>query len=71
MLSLIRKTFLSEIEWIERQYHLQYNADISHKYLKIYCNTNQFPTLQFCGPHSKPHGTRGMGKHYHLRLIQN
>ena len=32
----------------------------------MYCNTNQFPTLQFCGPHSKPHGARGLGKHYHL-----
>ena len=38
------------------------------KYVKIYCNTNQFPALPFCGPHSKPHGARGLGKHYHLRF---
>ena len=34
----------------------------------MYCNTNQFPTLPFCGPHSKPHGARGLGKHCHLRF---
>ena len=34
----------------------------------MYCNTNQFPKLPFCGPHSKPHGARGLGKHYHLRF---
>ena len=38
------------------------------KYVKIYFNTNQFPELPFCGPHSKPNGARGMGKHYHLRF---
>ena len=36
------------------------------KDVKMYCNTNQFPALPFCGPHSKPHGARGIGKHYHL-----
>ena len=34
--------------------------------VKMYCNTNQLPTLPFCIPHSKPHGARGLGKHYHL-----
>ena len=34
----------------------------------MYCNTNKFPTLPFCGPHSKPHGARGLGKYYHLRF---
>ena len=38
------------------------------KDVKIYCNTNQFPTLHFCGPHSKPHGARGLGKHYLFRF---
>ena len=32
----------------------------------MYCNTNQFPALTFCGPHSKPHGARRLSKHYHL-----
>ena len=34
----------------------------------MHCNTNQFPELPFCGPHSKPHGTRGLSKQYHLRF---
>ena len=34
----------------------------------MYCNKNQFPALPFCGPHSKPHGARGLSKHYHLRF---
>ena len=36
--------------------------------MKMYCNTNQFPTLPFCGTHSKPHGARGISKHYHFRF---
>ena len=51
-----------------RQYHVQDNADVSHKDVKIYFNTNQFPALPFFGPHSKPHGERGPSKHYHLRF---
>ena len=55
-------------KWTERKYHVQDNADVELKDVKMYCNTNQFPTLSFCGPHSKPHGARGLGKHYHLRF---
>ena len=36
----------------------------------MYCDTNQFPTLTFCGPHIKTHGARGLSKHYHLRFDQ-
>ena len=36
--------------------------------MNIYCDTNKFPTLSFCGPHKKPCGARGLGKHYHLRF---
>ena len=52
----------------DRQYHVQDNADFAHQYLKMFCNTNQFPVLPFCGPYSKPHGARGLSKHYHLRF---
>ena len=55
-------------KWTERKYHVQDNASVELKDLKMYCNTNQFPTLPFCGPHSKPHGARGLGKHYPLRF---
>ena len=50
----------------EREYHVQDNASVELKDLKMHCNTNKFPTLPFCGPHSKSHGARGIGKHYHL-----
>ena len=36
--------------------------------MKIYCKKNQFTELSFCVPHSKPHGARGLSKHYHLRF---
>ena len=36
--------------------------------MKIYCNTNQFPKFSFFDPYSKPHGARGLSKHYHLRF---
>ena len=55
-------------KWTERKYHIQDNADVELKDVEFYCNTNQLPTLPFCGPHSKPHGARGLGKHYNLRF---
>ena len=57
-----------ERKWTDRQYHVQDNADVAHQDVRMYCNTNQFPALPFCGPHSKPHGARGLSKHYHLRF---
>ena len=62
-----RKIFM-ERKWTERKYHVQDNAAVELKDVKMYCNTNQFPALPFCGPHSKPHGARGLSKHYHLRF---
>ena len=57
-----------EIKWTERKYHVQDNVLVELKDVKIYFNTNQFPALPFCGPHSKLHGARGLGKHYHFRF---
>ena len=57
-----------EIKWTDREYHVQYNADFAHKYVIIYCNTNQFPELPCCGTHSKPHSAIRLSKHYHLRF---
>ena len=31
----------------DRQYHVQYNADVAHQYVKRFCNKNQFPELTF------------------------
>ena len=44
------------------------NADVELKDVKNYCKTNQFPELSFSGPHYKPHGARGLSKHYHLHF---
>ena len=55
-------------KWTERKYHVQENASVELKDVKMYCNTNQFPALPFYGSHSKPNGARGLGNHYHLRF---
>ena len=34
----------------------------------MYFDTNQLPSLPFCGPLTKPHGERGLSKHHHLRF---
>ena len=31
-------------------------------------NKNQFLALPLCGPHTKPHGVRGLSKNYHVRF---
>ena len=51
-----------------RQYNVQDNADVAHQDMRIYCKTNQFTALPFCGPHSKPHDSRVLSKHYHLHF---
>ena len=58
----------SKRKYTDIQYHGQDNADVSHKEVKIYYDTNQFPALTFLGPHTKPHVARGLGKHHHLRF---
>ena len=62
-----KKLFI-EIKWTEIKYHVQDNAAVEVKDVKMYCNTNQFPALPFCGPYSKPHGARGLSKNYHFRF---
>ena len=57
-----------EIKWTEIKYHVQDNTAVELKYVKIYCNTNQFPEISFFGLHSKPHGARGLSKNYHFRF---
>ena len=56
----------SKRKWTDIEYHIQDNADIAHKDVKMYCETNQLPSLPFCGPHPKPHGARGLSKYYCL-----
>ena len=54
------------MKWKDRQYYVQDIEDVAHQYVRMYCITNQFPALSFCGPHSKPHGAWGLSKNYHL-----
>ena len=45
-----------ERKFTDIQYHVQDNPDVAHQYVRMYCNTNQFPALPFRVPHYKPHG---------------
>ena len=54
------KKIASKIKWTDREYHVQDNADVAHKDVKMYCDTNHFPALFFCGPHPNYHGARGL-----------
>ena len=42
-----------ERKWTDRQYHVQDNADVEARDVKIYCNTNQFPELSLSCPRYK------------------
>ena len=57
-----------ERKWTERYYYVQDNADVVNQDVKIYCNTNQFPSLPSYGPCYKPHGEIGLIKNYHFRF---
>ena len=57
-----------ERKWTERKYHVQDNSSVELKYMKMYCNTNQFPELSFSVSHYKPNGAIGLSKNYHLRF---
>ena len=61
----------SKRKFTDIDYHVKDNSDVAHKYVKIYCNTNQFRALPFCCSHPNPHGARGLSKHYHLRFDTN
>ena len=50
------------------EYHVHDNVDVSHKYVKMFWEKKQFPSFPFCGQHNKPHGARGLSKHYHIRF---
>ena len=40
----------------DRQYHIQDNADVAHKDVKMYYDTKLLPTLLFFGSHTNPYG---------------
>ena len=51
-----RRKKSSKQKWTNRDYHVQHNKDVENQGVKIYYATNQSPSLQFIGPHNKPHG---------------
>ena len=53
-----------------REYPVQNNKDVEHQNVNLYCTRNQFPIFPFCGPNNKPHGVRGLSKHYHKSFYQ-
>ena len=64
------KKWSSKENWKEREYSFHNDSDFAHKCVKMFYNTNQFPSLPFCGPHTKLHCVRGLGKHYHMVFDQ-
>ena len=60
------KNLASKQKWVEREYRVQEDADVLHKYDKMLCDTNQFPSLPFCSTQTKLHGIIGLIKHYHV-----
>ena len=70
MVPLIKEDFKNVNEKImeRKKLHVHFNAAVELKYVKMSCNTNQFPELSFCGPNSKPRGAWGLSKYYHLRF---
>ena len=51
-----------------REYNMQHNKDVKHQDVKMYCTTQHFLEINCLQPNKKPHGVRGMVKHYHMRL---
>ena len=45
---------------------MEHNKYVKHQGVKNYCATNQFPGLNFLGPHNKPQGVHGLGSNYHM-----
>ena len=55
-------------KWTEQEYHVQEDNHMTHKVLKLLGAKTQFPLLQFCGTHEKPHGVQGLSKNCHILL---
>ena len=58
----------SKRKWTDHEYHVLYIKYGPYSSVKISCATTHFPPLPSCGPHAKPHGMRGLSKHYHFQI---
>ena len=61
----------SKSKWTEREYSVQYDADVPHKHVKMFCNTNQFPALKIFVPHKNHIASEGWVRITICDLIQN
>ena len=61
----------SKRKWTDRDYHVQDNANVAQKDVKMYCDTNQLPEFPFCGSHPKPRRSSVLSKHYHILFDPN
>ena len=59
LLIMGRKKRSGEKKWTNREYHVKNNENFQHRDVKMYCTTNQFTQLSFCGPTKKPYGAHG------------
>ena len=55
----------------EQEYHVQDDDDETHKNVKMFCDTTQFPSFLCCVPHKNLHGVRGLRNNYHMKLIDD
>ena len=53
-------------KWTEQHYHVQKKEEVNYFDIKMGCSSDMFPALQFADESKKPHGARGLGKHYHF-----
>ena len=45
---------------------MQHNKYVEHQDMQTYYSKNQFPELQFIGPHNRAHVVCGLRKKYHM-----
>ena len=50
----------------KQEYHVKQNKYFDNQDMKMYCATNQFPELNFLGPHNKPNSVCGLGNNIHM-----
>ena len=55
-------------KWVQQEYHIQDKLDVQHTGVNMGLKQDMFPELPFANVRPKPHGVRGLTKHYHVRL---
>ena len=58
----------SKHKWNYSKYCVKKTYDVTHRSVKMSCDTTQFPVFPFGGPHTKSHVMWGLINHYYLLL---